>query len=1042
MALQEMAYPIKFAGGLETKSDPKAVPTARLLTLENAVFTKAVSLSKRYGYTSLGLSVLGSATPYALPRGLAARGDELVLFTEAAAYSYVEGAGAWSQIADGMMSIRQSDRALVKTVSSQTGCDYASCDGVAVVAWNDSRGGVWFAVTETNGERVTIPPTQASATGTNPRCVRSGDRLLILWAQQALGQIRCILIDPAAPHAYDAGTFPRIIVDDLSTTLPNYDAAYVNATNTSGTDAAAIVWLSSLNTIRSGWLIPSGQVGSPGTGWPSVVTHTPSPAALPLTAGPVIAPSPTTGDDWALAWSGGGDSYGAIVQSDFGAMAVSVEMAETSTTTSGGDRIAVAFRGSATSGTINIWSEARNATLRNSRVYNQVITVTAGVGSASDGSPDAFAGACLASCGWVDEPDGGTARAYVTLLHPAALFATYVTVRDDGLPIAQSIPSNAGLPPGHMLPRVTAGESDRTYDWCAVYRAQLPVDDGVNTNDVFAEAGPRLVSLDFDASDSHQAVYVGRTLYVGGAVTWAYDGVGFVEAAPFYAPDWETGATLHTNSTAGTGGMANGTYSYLFWYEATLANGEIVRGPTSKPYSVTVGGSDDRVTITIPALRLTCWGLNRREELRVCAARSLAGDTSAYYRITSLDPSTAGTANGYVANGRAADTVTVIDEYSDATLATREPHYTTGGVPSNDPIAASGVIAEGKGRVFWADASDPSGVYYSQERADGYAIEATPELRLQVPPAGGAVTGIAVMDDAVMIFKRSAIYMVTGAGPLANPAAGGEWSTPALITSDVGCVDQRSLATIPTGLVFQSAKGIYQLDRGRQVSYVGAPVEAYNAQRIVRATLVEDTTQVRFLTDSGSTLLYDYLFGQWSTFTNHEGIDSITARGLYHYLRTDGRVFRQATTYADDNLPIPMVIETAWIRFGEARQGLQRIWHAQILGERKSAHELRVQWQTDYDEPGNWSEPVVFDATSTDGSVYGDGSYGSGVYGGDAPSRYEWTAHVGRRCEAIRFRFTFPEPSGAFGACAELTELLITGGVKGNRNKLPAARMG
>ena len=76
--------------------------------------------------------------------------------------------------------------------------------------------------------------------------------------------------------------------------------------------------------------------------------------------------------------------------------------------------------------------------------------------------------------------------------------------------------------------------------------------------------------------------------------------------------------------------------------------------------------------------------------------------------------------------------------------------------------------------MFWADASDPSGVYYSQERADGYAIEATPELRLQVPPAGGAVTGIAVMDDAVMIFKRSAIYMVTGAGPLANPAAGGE----------------------------------------------------------------------------------------------------------------------------------------------------------------------------------------------------------------------------------------------------------------------------
>ena len=118
--------------------------------------------------------------------------------------------------------------------------------------------------------------------------------------------------------------------------------------------------------------------------------------------------------------------------------------------------------------------------------------------------------------------------------------------------------AGAGLPPGHMLPRVSESGTARTFDWCAVYRAQLPVDDGVTTDDVFAEAGPRLVSLDFDATDAYQSVYAGRTLYVGGAVTYAYDGVGFVEAAPFYAPDWETGAVLHTSTTAGVGGMAMG----------------------------------------------------------------------------------------------------------------------------------------------------------------------------------------------------------------------------------------------------------------------------------------------------------------------------------------------------------------------------------------------------------------------------------------------------------------------------------------------------
>jgi diguanylate cyclase (GGDEF)-like protein len=59
MALQEVALRVTFAGGIETKMDSKSVPVARLLALQDAVFTRAVSLSKRFGYASLGLAVLG-----------------------------------------------------------------------------------------------------------------------------------------------------------------------------------------------------------------------------------------------------------------------------------------------------------------------------------------------------------------------------------------------------------------------------------------------------------------------------------------------------------------------------------------------------------------------------------------------------------------------------------------------------------------------------------------------------------------------------------------------------------------------------------------------------------------------------------------------------------------------------------------------------------------------------------------------------------------------------------------------------------------------
>jgi hypothetical protein len=490
--------------------------------------------------------------------------------------------------------------------------------------------------------------------------------------------------------------------------------------------------------------------------------------------------------------------------------------------------------------------------------------------------------------------------------------------------------------------------------------------------------------------------------------------------------------------------ISPGTRAYVFFYEGTLANGEIIRGPVSKPYTVTTAIGEERTTLSVTTLRLTAFGLqgSAREDCRVVAARTVNGDASAYYRITSTNPSIVGSANNYVRNTTSADTVSIVDEMDDDELLLQEPLYTTGGVLSNDPLPGAGIIAGGKGRLFVGDPSDANALYCSQERAEGYAMEFAPELRIVFPPGGGAVTAAAVLDDLLVGFKRGAIYGVTGDGPLANPE-GGSWSLPGLITSDVGCIDQRTIVATPVGIMFRSAKGIHLLDRGRQVTYVGAPVEAYNDRTITRATLVEDTHQVRFVTSDGIALLYDYFFGQWSVFTNHGGIDAAIVDGVYHYLRSDGRVFKQSTGYADDNLQIPLVIETAWIRFralGDFLQGFQRVWHAQVTGTWKSAHELRIQYQTDYDVDGNWSEPRPFDATSMGGSNYGDGNYGDGNYGGSGPTPYQFTMHVGKKCQAIRFRFTFPEAYGSAGACAELAELLITGGVKANLYRLPSSR--
>lgn len=1037
MGLRETTTRYQFSGGIERKMGEQSVPTTRLLALEDAVFTKAVSLTKRDGYESLGKAVLGSATPYSLERGLGARGNEVVLFIEGSSLSYVEGSSAWSSIPDGVMSIRQSDRSLVKTISNQTAIDYAAVGGISLVAWEDSRGGVYYAVQETDGGRVTIKPTQASSTGTRPRCVRAGGNLVLLWAD-AGGLLKSLSVTTDTPNVASA---TQTILNDLVPALPNFDAVYSPDAG-GGMLGAGLAW-NAVSGIRIGWLTPRGALGTLGAGWSSPVTWATTAA---VTAGPTIDATPN-GAYWPVAWAEGGDAWATLAEASSQPIAL-IPPESSAPGPVSIDRIAVGARGNAAGDStvaMDVWIEDRAIVVRNSVVWHSTVSynslaVTPLTWAAA--TPDQFRGAVLASSGWQDIPTGGTSRGYITLLHPTPLQATYFTVRDDGLVVAQTVPGNAGDPPGHRLPRVTDPDGDRTYNYTVEYKGKL---DAVN-GDQFTETGPRLVALDFDAADAYQTVYQDRTLYLGSAITQAYDGVSWVEACPLYAPDWVQGDTLHTASNTGTGAIANGTYNYRFWYEATLANGQIIRGPVSKPYAVTMAGADDSVSINVPTLRAGAWGRSggSRDNCRLCAARTVAGDTSTYYRITSMDPSTEFDPNGYVQNTQLSDVKTVIDEWADATLTVQgEPIYTTGGVPSNDAISPSGIIFAGNTRLFVGASGNPNAVYFSQEQADGFTAEFTPELIIVKPQTGGAIAGGVVFDDRILLLAETACYFVTGTGPLPNPALGGEWSTPAGLPPGVGCIDQRTIAVYELGCVFNSKKGRWSIDRGMQASYIGAPVEAYNTLTPVRTTTSEDASEIVFLHSDGVALHYNTLFGQWGAWKNHQGIDAVIVNGLYHYLRTDGRVFRRTPgVYQDADLHIREAIETAWIVPSEARQGQMHLWTVQILGVWLSAHTLSVQWMFDFDVDGNWSEPATFDATDMGGGDYGDGNYGDGDYGGEAPQRYQWEVFIGRPCQAIRFRFTFPEAAGSFGACAELTEIKLTYGVLGNLNQLPASRKG
>lgn len=994
MALQEVPVAVPFSAGVDTKTDPKAAPVGRLLVLENGRFDVGTTIKKRNGYESLGTSITGAGSSYANARALSSRSGEVIALTDGTAYSYQESVGEWSEIGT-VTSVSASDESVAHTGSNQTQPDHADNNGIRLLAWEDSRGGVYWTLIEVDGGRVLRAPAQVDATGTRPRCLAVGEVLHLVYSTPA-SELRVLVVNPVEPTAT---VTPITLTSDLSTTNPSFDAVPTAFTG----DPGLIVWAKNTGGYRLGWLAPSGVLGSPVTGFDSVVDN----SSVVVDVGPVLA---ADGESITVAFYTSATTTTSAVFHDpldalstGGATGTIVEAAAVVRLTAG-----------YSSSAAYVWRELTAATNRDHRVRSAVYE-----GFTLTESAD-LRGACLASRAF---DDNGISHCW--LVHDVTFFATYLCMRTTqfgaSFCVSRSLPGLAyGLPDRAHLPSVhTDADDSRVHRWCATWQQQLPAGDEVSA--VFAEAGIRLVALDFDASTAWQTAQLGRSLYIGGACPLRYDGDSIAEASFHYGPD---NVAAPTQSTGGALTLL-GTYLYRFVYEEIDAQGEIHQGATSIGTEVTLTGANNRLTFAVPTYRVTA-----KRRVRIGVFRSEDGDSAALYRVSSLDPSATGS-NGYAANDTTADTVAFVDDMSDAVLITKEPLYTNGDIPSNDPTGSGSVLAVGKNRLFYNDPGDPLLVRFTQELADGYAAEFNNELSVKVDPYGGAITALAVMDDRLIVFKRSAVFAVNGPGPLRNPAAAPDvgFSPAAIVTSDVGCTAPASIAVTPAGIVFQSAKGIHLLGRDLAVSYVGAAVEGFNAQTVTRATLIEDRRQVVMLCSTGKTLMFDYGVGQWSTYTNHTGLDAVVIGGTYHYLRADGRVFRETVgVYRDDNSQIPLVLETAWIKFAPYLQGFARFYHAHIIGERKSAHTIRFRYQTDF--MNNWSAPIDQNWTSESGGAYGDGAYGDGAYGGDPADVWQWKIHLGEVGQSIRFRFEDIEPTGEFGAGYEISELLVLGGQK------------
>lgn len=1014
----KIGMPLGF--GVDTKTDPKGLPSNKLEVLENGVFSKLISVTKRNGYRALS-NHYGETEILEGSRGVAPYKRELLNFDDNRIYSYSQGMDTWLNKGN-FVSLNVTQNTVAYTPFDQTSADSVSEGGLMLYAWQDDGVGIRATVLDSESGAVVLSNYLVSATGTRPRCIAFTGQLFVYFVEQASNMLKVLRLN-YEEVALSSNPTPETVIDDLNGTYPNYDVKISGSTG-------HIVYLTTGNEVNVGKLNANGTLGSPGSGgFPAAVTH-----AYNADKGLCIAPHPT--DDFAFVVCAEGGVGVSIIHIDENFNSIGTYLGTTLNATEPESHLIknvtaaysteVISAGTGTTYPCYIYYEVGSTDTWNHFVRTQRV-YSAPDGGAGVVTIDA-ADKTTRHCGLASHAFDDNGVTYVNILHSSPQQGTYFTINQEGQIIGKYTQGVSGDLVVNNLPSVQT--DSRAHRWVGGFKNRLAVD--VGEDEQFSEKGIKEFTLDFNHSQSHHSVENGASAFITGGFLHQYDGNVPVETGFHLYPE----NVSAVGSTTASGSLDTGvTYIYKCQWEWYNAAGERELSTTASGVSLSLSGGDNTVTLTIPTLSITNKTPGRASAIRLAVNRT-EGDGTTSYRVDSpVNPTW---------NNPSVDTISFIDTMADSVLITKELDYTNAELEHVAPPAAS-VITSTKDRIFLAGFEDPNLVMFSKLRTWGRVAAFNDTFQILVDQEGGPVTGLSSLDDKLIIFKRNKIFVLSGDGPSNTGLEGDSFPPPQIIAGDVGCTNAKSIVTTPLGVMFKSSKGIYLLERGLKLQYIGADVEIYNSQTVTAASLLEDRNLVIFLCSSGKTLVYDYYFNQWGTFTNHTGVSAAFWNGSYVYSKSDGEIRVETPgEYLDVGSSIKLVMETGWISF-EAVQGFAKLRRAFILGKYKSPHLLKTKIAYDY-EPFfknilEWDPDLVLnvsifgDVTAIGDSIFfGDGD---SVYGGQESSVYQVRIQMPRqKMEAVKFRFE-DVPGVSPGESFELNQLTLEVGIKDTPVKLP-----
>jgi hypothetical protein len=1038
--LPKQSVVIPLGQGLETDVDPKLLPAGKVTQLENAMWTAASAQGtavKRPGYVVMPNNYVTSGSPGTLPvpwQWATHKGSTLALGVAGPrpVSSYSPAMGKWLTTpvtsADGIDGLSSKLRGQVIAtrspvqrsdttgglVASNTQTTMASDGTFALVAWVNVLGSasinakfIELATGKTLFSFVGGNAIASSASPQTPRVLYANGIFTVLWMNNtgisevhwsssaiaagsgAMSSITAVATAPSSPEGFDAITNGNNI-------LLLYGAAAPPAGKTMLTKYAA--------------------------GTPGVVTNvelvTSASARIPPVSASWIRDLGASGKiGWVSIGSGGG---GVIAQWDVnlstGVPATSYNLSATAYPSGVFTVTAFTYSANAAGEFIILWQ-----TLSASFPAAQPAPLMIG-GRNSGGTITAQV--WINSTSLMSNPFAHNGDFYVLIAYESQTQGTDFVIRVPTLffdttdftqaPSARYC-SQKGNGADRVLTDVTAISSSRFLASTVVRTRFLHTQAGSTAFDL----GIDLLNVQFDPATGTSREYADST-YICGGLLGAFDGQTFAEDGFHVFPE----APVVT-PTAGGSMTALGSYYYLTVFKYIDANGRVHRSAPSDLAFVTLPVGDRSVSISQKTLKLTGRpGQNAIELYRVINA----GDEPVSFVLVQV-----------VKNNELNDTVTIVDDASDASLAGSLALYcvpTDGlvGVLPSGPPPTPLALSIFNGQLAAVLADDPTLIQICLPLTDfdglGWPIFDNAQVSsIRIQDAYGDLVGLAGMDDKLLAFKGNAVYVLNGTGP--DVTGNGTWGTPSRVCTGTGCSQPRTIVETSEGVIFRSTSGrsgYYLINRGLTLQYIGAPVQAYLNDTIVDAVYVADLDRVMFFTSNGRTHVFDQQLQLWTTFTNQAAASAGLYAGLPIYQQAGQSSFSalredsSGSAWDENGTANDEYALTPWLSLAGGLKGYERFYKLQGIGQTVAPHLLTLTMWVNFDD----STP--FSTTSIQ-------------IGGPGPTA-DWNAWEFKhpsKATSVRFGIRVGRTLGdhSDGAGANITGITIEYGTKAGLRKVP-----